>query len=393
MRILELNIKVLKCLSFWPFDSLTDFQNMIVRNLYFFISLVTDIFSATSMVYQITVGVEDVYILSESFIHTIDFVGYVVVCQHYHRNHHTIRSLIADFEIFETFCEENVIEKVNKKVTQYTKCLLTYVLPGLAFNSVWPLFTKNSCLKTAAEYYKKHDPCGMPTHNWYPFDASNPAFYWIAYFIEANVINSAVLGFVFGPVLVGGLLMHIIAQLKNCKRIFAETVKNNNNFEYWDQEIVKKNLKFCIRYHQTILEYAKVVFKVFGHMLIVYMTMASFTMAAITYQVTILEQNVQDRLRYFMLLLGWIILFFMICYGGQRITDESLDVSHAIYKSNWYNLPVNLRKYILIMIMRAQKPLHLRADYVGFFSLPLFIHVLKTAYSAFSLLLTITNGD
>lgn len=36
-----------------------------------------------------------------------------------------------------------------------------------------------------SEYLLKHDPCGMPTHNYYPFDASKPIPFWIAFACEA----------------------------------------------------------------------------------------------------------------------------------------------------------------------------------------------------------------
>lgn len=55
-------------------------------------------------------------------------------------------------------------------------------------------------------------------------------------------------------------------------------------------------------------------------------------------------------------------ILFLYCYYGKLATDCYGDMSDCYYKCNWYNLPVKLQTYFIMMIMNAQRPL----DYDGF---------------------------
>ncbi|KAF7281410.1 hypothetical protein GWI33_004792 [Rhynchophorus ferrugineus] len=269
--------------------------------------------------------------------------------------------------------------------------LLLYGTTGITFNALWPIITKESCLSTRSESYQKHDPCGLPTHHWIPFNSNRISVYLLIYTVDNFAIVTGIMGFVFLPMTIGGFILHIMSQLDNFKYVFANVV--NKCEDQKDEKIIEAGLRQCVLYHQSILWYATRVFDTFSHMLIVYILMASFTMAALTYQIIILNDKLEDKIRFFILLLGWIAMFFMICLSGQEITDKSRSVSEAIYNSNWYNLPVRLRKYVLIIMLRTIKPLRLKAEWVGIFTLPLSVNVFKTAYSFFTLLLTMTGPD
>lgn len=60
------------------------------------------------------------------------------------------------------------------------------------------------------------------------------------------------------------------------------------------------------------------------------------------------------------ILLGTSISFFNIfacCYGGQIANDSYAEMANYLFESSWQTLPLNLRKYLIIMITNAQKPL------------------------------------
>ncbi|XP_030752621.1 odorant receptor Or2-like [Sitophilus oryzae] len=95
-----------------------------------------------------------------------------------------------------------------------------------------------------------------------------------------------------------------------------------------------------------------------------------------------------------MLLIGWLVLFFMVCYYGQKVSEESMNIAGSVYKSKWYEFDIDakLRKNIILVIARAQKPLTLKAKYMGTISLVRFVRVLRRAYSFFTLLLAVTDN-
>lgn len=53
-----------------------------------------------------------------------------------------------------------------------------------------------------------------------------------------------------------------------------------------------------------------------------------------------------------------IAIFFMYCYLGDEITSKSLQIADDIYGRIWYEYPVDSQKYMILMIMRAQRPFY-----------------------------------
>lgn len=52
---------------------------------------------------------------------------------------------------------------------------------------------------------------------------------------------------------------------------------------------------------------------------------------------------------------------FLLFYIGQKLHSEMADSVHTIYASKWHHYPRSVRRFVLLMMMRAQKPFHLTA--------------------------------
>lgn len=48
---------------------------------------------------------------------------------------------------------------------------------------------------------------------------------------------------------------------------------------------------------------------------------------------------------------------FLHCFLGKMVTDRYDELSNDLYQSKWYNLPVELQKYFILMLANTQKPL------------------------------------
>lgn len=44
------------------------------------------------------------------------------------------------------------------------------------------------------------------------------------------------------------------------------------------------------------------------------------------------------------------------CYYGNEVTYQGVQVAQAAYATPWYRLPPRLRRYVYVMMMRAQRP-------------------------------------
>ncbi|CAG9767953.1 unnamed protein product [Ceutorhynchus assimilis] len=183
--------------------------------------------------------------------------------------------------------------------------------------------------------------------------------------------------------------MHVTAQLKHCGYKFEHISYNR---EAYASGRLARELKENVKYHQCVLLYAKRIFLVFRAVVSAYIAMTSFAMAVIAYQI-VQADRVQDSLRYTMLLLGWGSLFFLVCLQAQKVQDESVAISNSIYNSGWADdfFDSDIRRSIIITMRRAQKPVHLKISCLGIISLSRFITILKSAYSFFALLVTLTE--
>ncbi|XP_069363098.1 odorant receptor 85b-like [Maniola hyperantus] len=79
----------------------------------------------------------------------------------------------------------------------------------------------------------------------------------------------------------------------------------------------------------------------------------------------------------------------ILCWYGQRLKDTSTGVAEALYNCGWYVAAHNIKKSILIMILRSQKEVHITTYGFSIISLESYATILKTSWSYFTLLIKI----
>uniref|UniRef100_A0AAR5QF97 Odorant receptor n=1 Tax=Dendroctonus ponderosae TaxID=77166 RepID=A0AAR5QF97_DENPD len=297
--------------------------------------------------YQFYVGIEDVNILLEALIGVYDIIGNTVTYVCFLRKQRQIQEIIDDIKDFFQYCGYETVRKIDSEIMRHTKCSVFYI---------------------------KYDPCGMPTQNLYPFEASEGTVFWVLYIIEAIFCYHTCCFFSLATVTVIGFLKHITAQLKCCAYKFEPIYDYMGSCDD-DKNAIIQEFVHLIKYHQRIIKYAEKVLGIFDVMIIVYIGDTSFTLAIIGYQIAIPKTNLEDRIRYTMLLIGWVLLFYSICFYGQQVRDESMKVGEAIYKSEWYQHQtlLGMKTDIMFVMRRTQKPLDFKATLVGEVSLIVFV--------------------
>lgn len=49
---------------------------------------------------------------------------------------------------------------------------------------------------------------------------------------------------------------------------------------------------------------------------------------------------------------------FVYCYYGKMATDSFCSMSDSLYEANWHDMPMELQRYIILMIANSQKAIH-----------------------------------
>lgn len=57
---------------------------------------------------------------------------------------------------------------------------------------------------------------------------------------------------------------------------------------------------------------------------------------------------------------GAMFPFFLFCYFGGNVTKQFEDIGDAVYKLEWYRLPLDMQKELQTVIALAHKRIYMR---------------------------------
>lgn len=75
---------------------------------------------------------------------------------------------------------------------------------------------------------------------------------------------------------------------------------------------------------------------------------------------------------------------FLFCFYGKKTTDSYRNIADCLYDCNWHEMPIDQQKYIIMMIMNAQIPLHYHGSRIVIMDLETFVKVRNTFNRIFS---------
>lgn len=57
----------------------------------------------------------------------------------------------------------------------------------------------------------------------------------------------------------------------------------------------------------------------------------------------------------------WAVNFVVIdCEAGQRLSNKNNQINDAINRIDWYLLPIEVQRILIVAIMHGQQPLHIK---------------------------------
>nr|WKF54473.1 olfactory receptor 28 [Heliconius charithonia charithonia] len=147
---------------------------------------------------------------------------------------------------------------------------------------------------------------------------------------------------------------------------------------------LKEKLKSAIRDHQEALDFYDDLQEVYGGWLLVVFLLTSFLISLNIYQIY-LSQQIDTK--YSMFAISGIIHMFTPCYFSSNLIKTSEELSWDLYNAAWEDWPdPAVRKLLIFMITKSQQTLVLTGQGMVYFNMQLFISVLQTSYSVFTLI-------
>ncbi|XP_049820026.1 odorant receptor 85f-like [Aethina tumida] len=208
---------------------------------------------------------------------------------------------------------------------------------------------KNQSYPNVTLYRKKP----LPYITWLPFDSDQ-------HFITAFVLHSisAFMGVNYNSVTAIFFLSVMIficgqlAILQHKIRILDTTLHNSN----WKN--VTNELRALIVDHKTIIEYSEKFNNAVKMILLLDFTLNSLQVASLIFQLITMELNVVMIFLVIYLTL-MVLQIFLLSWQANEVKEHSLRIADAIYDHAWHEQIISIRKTLLMMMMRSQKPLTL----------------------------------
>ncbi|XP_037912196.1 odorant receptor 33b-like [Hermetia illucens] len=85
-----------------------------------------------------------------------------------------------------------------------------------------------------------------------------------------------------------------------------------------------------------------------------------------------------------------ILEIFLYCHFGNKLADESDRMTNAIYSCNWMEKDKTFKKNLIIFMQSTQNSMTIIAGGIFPVNLTTFVSVLKSSYSLFALLISMT---
>nr|XP_022917715.1 odorant receptor 49b-like [Onthophagus taurus] len=246
--------------------------------------------------------------------------------------------------------------------------------------TVLPFYVSPILIQISDDYVKEYDGDGyemrpLPFITWFPFNRFQ--YYPIAYLYHmlAGMAGGSLT--VSTDILFVGLMTFAIGQIKilqysfrNSKRL-AENLAKNAGIPL--EEAIVITIGYCVRMHKIIIKYIKTLDSAMRILMLFDFSVASLQMAMLGIQIVVVGFGWQQLfvLEY---LSAMFVQLFLFYWHANEIILESIGIASAIWDSDWMNYTTSVKKSLMLVMMRAQKPLTLS---VG----PFYIMSTQTALS------------
>nr|WCC57356.1 odorant receptor 21 [Papilio dardanus] len=172
---------------------------------------------------------------------------------------------------------------------------------------------------------------------------------------------------------------HLQLKLKLMTHKLHRAFKDSKN----KSELVEK-MKEVIRDHQEALRFYNHLENLYGGWLLVV-----FLVTSIIISLNLYQNNISDVIdpKYMLFVISGVIHMFTPCYFSSNLSKAGEDLSSDIYSVSWEEWadPV-VTKLLIFMIAKSQQPLLLSGKGIVYLNMQLFISVLQTSYSFYTLI-------
>ncbi|RZC37374.1 7tm 6 domain containing protein, partial [Asbolus verrucosus] len=222
----------------------------------------------------------------------------------------------------------------------------------------------------------------LPFLAWYPYNYKTSPQYELTYLYQVLCTHFIATTNVNIDGLIAALNMFVAAQFE----ILCDDLRNFHQGDDENSRDVKEKLKTCINHHREILKFADHANKFYNWLLFVQFFVGGVSIGLAIYA---LIKVIPFSSEFFSLVTyanAILVEVFMYCWFGNDIEFKSSKLSYAIFESDWTGLSTEVKKDMIILVLRMQRSLQISALGLFYLNLDTFVRILRTAWSYFALL-------
>ncbi|KAJ9578505.1 hypothetical protein L9F63_005234 [Diploptera punctata] len=163
----------------------------------------------------------------------------------------------------------------------------------------------------------------------------------------------------------------------------VDSSENKNQTHEEQNKRVQRYLMDCIVFHQDLIRYATEVNNLLSPVMLVFFVFSEAMMCLSTFQFGKFDEKKFKFLWSVLLAAVWPLL---VCLYGDDLVEQSIAVKQSVFNCRWYNRTVEFNKLMKMVMMRAQKPVSLKAGKFYVASLQTFADITHKVYAYFTLL-------
>ncbi|XP_044253395.1 putative odorant receptor 69a isoform X2 [Tribolium madens] len=278
-----------------------------------------------------------------------------------------IVALLSDFS---KFGQPRFFDKRNRQLSFFLKYCIIVLTVCIGGVLLCPVIFSESCEKINQET-NRTKVCGVVSNVWAPFDYSEfplkqVVIIWETCSCFVNLGCAGVMSFTIIET-----MEHLIIRIEQLKDMFSDVINED------DIAMRQEKLKMWVNYHLHLFDIGQLMTDTYRYSLSVIVLCVGilFSCCGIS-----MMQSLSSHGSIF-LFLGWLQSIGILCVCGQRLLDTCLSVGDLAYHSVWYEKDVAFQKALLMIIIRARRPILIYAGPFSYLS-----YVLQTAYSYINLL-------
>ncbi|XP_014485793.1 PREDICTED: uncharacterized protein LOC106750171 [Dinoponera quadriceps] len=230
----------------------------------------------------------------------------------------------------------------------------------------------------------------LPYRAWLPYDWNKSPMFLVTIMYQLIAIFLGALVNVGTETMIFGLILQTCAQLDILKsRLNKSVIKTITGYQEKRSlsRTSKKRVTISelIRHHLSIYRYANKVNSVFNQVLFVQFFGSIIVLCTSVYYVVL---HIRDKEAPGILAFNvcMFVQIFVYCWSGNEVILKSASLADAVYNVDWSSLSIRERKDLLMIMMRSTVPIKFTSSFLITLSLESYSNILKTSYSAFSVL-------